>query len=92
MVTGLRMMRPSAMSLRMVWRELALEISFISFGSSQILRLPQSATDAAKRFCVRRFTLRTHWRLVNVVLEWEGGFGVGAVDFDDGCGEGFAQL
>lgn len=56
-VTGLRMMRPSAMSLRMVWRELALEISLTSFGSSQILRLPQSATEAASRFCVVRFTL-----------------------------------
>lgn len=50
MVTGLRMMRPSEMSLRTVWRELALEISFTSFGSSQILRLPQPATDAARRF------------------------------------------
>lgn len=65
MVTGLRMMRPSAMSLRTVWRELALEISPTSFGSSQILRLPQSATEAARRFCVRRFTL----------MEWHGQFG-----------------
>lgn len=56
-VTGLRMMRPSEMSLRIVWRELALLISLTSFGSSQILRLPQPATDAARRFCVRRFTL-----------------------------------
>ena len=45
------------MSLRIVWRELALEISLTSLGSSQILRLPQSATEAARRFCVRRFTL-----------------------------------
>lgn len=57
MVTGLRMMRPSLTSLRMVWRELALEISFTSFGSSQILRFPQPTTDAARRFCVRRLTL-----------------------------------
>jgi len=58
MVTGLRMMRPSEMSLRTVWRELALEISLTSLGSSQILRLPQSATEAARRFWVRRFTLQ----------------------------------
>lgn len=31
-------------------RELALLISFISFGSSQTLRSPQSMTDAARRF------------------------------------------
>ena len=57
-VTGLRMMRPSATSLRIVWRELAFEISPTSFGSSQILRFPQPTTDAARRFCVRRLTLR----------------------------------
>lgn len=56
-VTGLRMMRPSATSLRIVWRELAFEISPTSFGSSQILRFPQPTTDAARRFCVRRLTL-----------------------------------
>jgi len=49
------------MSLRIVWREFALLISLVSFGSSQILRLPLPATEAARRFCVRRFTLRTHW-------------------------------
>ena len=48
--TGLRMMSPSETSLRMVWRELALEISLCSLGSSQILRLPQPMTDAARRF------------------------------------------
>ena len=58
MVTGLRMMRPSETNLRMVWREFALEISLTSLGSSQILRLPQPATDAARRFWVRRLTLR----------------------------------
>ena len=41
----------------MVWRELAFEISLTSLGSSQILRLPQPTTDAARRFCVLRFTL-----------------------------------
>lgn len=56
-MTGLRMMRPSWTSLRMVWRELALAISLVSLGSSQILRLPQPTTDAARRFCVRRLTL-----------------------------------
>jgi len=57
MVTGLRMMRPSWTSLRMVWRELALAISLDSLGSSQILRFPQPTTDAARRFWVRRLTL-----------------------------------
>jgi hypothetical protein len=57
MVTGLRIMRPSWTSLRMVWRELALAISLVSLGSSQILRLPQPTTEAARRFCVRRLTL-----------------------------------
>ena len=38
-------------------RELALEISFISLGSSQTFLLPQSMTDAARRFWVRRLTL-----------------------------------
>lgn len=55
MVTGFWMMRPSATSFRMVWRELALEISAVSLGSSQILRFPQPTTDAAKRFCVVKF-------------------------------------
>ena len=58
MVTGLRMMRPSATSLRTDCRELAAAISLASFGSSQILRWPQPTTEAASRFCVRRFTLR----------------------------------
>ena len=39
----------------MFWREFALEISVDSLGSSQILRLPQPRTLAAKLFCVRRF-------------------------------------
>lgn len=60
MVTGFLIIRPSEMSLRTVWRELALEISLTSFGSSQTLRLPQPATEAARRFCVRRLTLITH--------------------------------
>ena len=58
-VTGLRMMRPSATSFRIVWRELALEISLVSLGSSQILRFPQPTTEAARRFWVVRLTL---WR------------------------------
>ena len=45
------------MSLRIVWRELALDISVTSLGSSQILRLPQPTTEAARRFCVVRLTL-----------------------------------
>lgn len=67
MVTGLRMIRPSAMSLRTVARELALEISLTSFGSSQILRLPQPATALARRFWVRRLTLKKEIVLVRCV-------------------------
>lgn len=57
MTTGLRMMRPSEMSLRMACREFALLISLTSFGSSQTLFLPQPITSAASRFCVVRLTL-----------------------------------
>ena len=59
-VTGFWMMRPSATSFRMVCRELALLISVTSFGSSQIRRLPQPTTEAARRFCVRKLTLHPH--------------------------------
>ena len=41
----------------MFWRELALEISAVSLGSSQTFRLPVLSTDAARRFCSRRFTM-----------------------------------
>jgi len=64
--TGLRMMRPSLTNLRIVCRELALEISFTSFGSSQILRSPQPTTAAASRFWVVRLTLE---RLRSAKLE-----------------------
>lgn len=57
MVMGFLMMRPSLASRRMVWRELADEISCVSLGSSQILRSPQLRTAAARRFCVVRLTL-----------------------------------
>lgn len=56
-MTGFRMMRPSATSLRIDWRELALEISLTSLGSSQILRSPQPRTSAARRFWVTKLTL-----------------------------------
>merc|ERR1719454_1022285 len=49
--TGFLMTRPSLMSLRMFWRELALAISLISLGSSQTLFLPHFMTPAARRFC-----------------------------------------
>lgn len=55
MTVGFLTMRPSAKSLRMFWRELALEISVVSLGSSQILRLPQPRTLAARAFWERRF-------------------------------------
>ena len=38
-------------------RLLAMEISLISVGSSQILRLPQLRTEAARRFCSLRDTM-----------------------------------
>ena len=50
MATGLRMISPSLTNFRIVCREFALEISLTSLGSSQILRLPQPTTDAARRF------------------------------------------
>ena len=68
MVTGFLMMRPSEMSLRTVARELALEISLTSLGSSQILRLPQPATALARRFWVRRLTLQRE--LVSILRPW----------------------
>ena len=34
-----------------------MEISAVSLGSSQTLRLPVLSTDAARRFCSRRFTI-----------------------------------
>src|ERR1700738_2054955 len=43
------MIKPSLTSLRMARRELALLIPDISFGSSQILRLPALRTLAARR-------------------------------------------
>ena len=68
MVTGLRMMRPSEMSLRTVARLLALEISLTSLGSSQILRLPQPATALARRFWVRRLTLQREY--ISTLRPW----------------------
>merc|ERR1719347_736193 len=49
--TGFLMTRPSLMSLRMFWRELALAISLISLGSNQTFFCPHFMTDAASRFC-----------------------------------------
>ncbi|KAH9421708.1 hypothetical protein DERP_001995 [Dermatophagoides pteronyssinus] len=49
--TGFRMIKPSLINLRMFCRELALEISLFSFGSSQTLFRPHLRTAAAKRFC-----------------------------------------
>lgn len=55
--TGLRMIRPSLMKMRTRWRVLQLDISLISFGSSQILRLPQPKSDAARRFGKRKLLI-----------------------------------
>merc|ERR1719150_881106 len=52
--TGFLMTRPSLMSLRMFWRELALAISLISLGSNHTLFLPHFMTPAARRFCSLR--------------------------------------
>ena len=61
-LVGLRITKPSLTSLRMFWRELAMEISFTSLGSSQILRLPHFSTDAARRFCSFRDTIAAEVR------------------------------
>merc|ERR1719188_1311530 len=50
-LTALRMMSPSLMSFLTLKRELAMEISLASLGSSQILPLPHFFTEAARRFC-----------------------------------------
>ena len=42
--------RPSFFKRAILRRLLANEISLISFGSNQILRLPHLRTDAARRF------------------------------------------
>ena len=76
MVTCLRIMRPSDTSFRIVWRELALEISFISLGSSQILRLPQPTTEAARRFWVRRLTLYASGCQLGTLIDDGGASGV----------------
>merc|ERR1719508_215 len=52
--TGFLMTRPSLMSLRIFWRELALAISLISLGSNHTLFLPHFMTPAARRFCSLR--------------------------------------
>ena len=93
MVTGLRMMRPSEMSLRTVARLLALEISLTSLGSSQILRLPQPATALARRFWVRRLTLQREY--ISTLRPWvlplcvrcaiEGGY-CRRIEIRDACG------
>merc|ERR1719359_41303 len=49
--TGLRLMRPSLINLRMLKRELAIEISLASLGSSQMRLTPHFFTEAARRFC-----------------------------------------
>jgi hypothetical protein len=56
-VVGLTNTCPSLISFLTCVRELALPISACSAGSSQILRLPTPATDAASRFWERRLTI-----------------------------------
>ena len=54
---GFLMIKPSDFRRRMLRRELANAISFVSFGSNQILRFPHFNTDAARRFCKRRLAV-----------------------------------
>ena len=56
---GLDMPQPLSHGLRgsRGARELAMEISLTSLGSSQTLRTPQSSTEAASRFCSFRDTM-----------------------------------
>lgn len=54
MVVGFLMISPSLTSLRTFCLELALLISVVSLGSSQILRLPHLSTEAASLFCSRK--------------------------------------
>jgi hypothetical protein len=70
----------------MVWRELALAISLVSLGSSQILRFPQPTTEAARRFCVVRLTL-----LSNRSQHCGRGYG-GEHRYEDACKEGSPHL
>jgi hypothetical protein len=55
-IPGLRITRPSLLSLLMLRRLLASAMSLISLGSIQILRFPHLRTDAARRFCSFRLT------------------------------------
>ena len=48
------MMSPSFTSFLTFWRELALAISVVSLGSSQIFLCPHLRTEAASLFCSRR--------------------------------------
>merc|ERR1719213_28073 len=49
--SGFLITNPSFTSLRMFWRELAMEISLDSLGSSQTFLWPHFSTAAARRFC-----------------------------------------
>merc|ERR1719511_474528 len=57
--------KPSLMSLRMFWRELALAISLISLGSNQTFFCPHFMTDAANRFCSFKELMLKRCRLFN---------------------------
>ena len=54
MVVGFLMIKPSLTNFLTFCLELALLISVVSLGSSQILRLPHFSTEAASLFCSRR--------------------------------------
>ena len=61
--TGFPMIKPSLINFLTCWRELALAISFASFGSSQILFLPHFRMTEASRFC----NLRELWNGTRVL-------------------------
>merc|ERR1719356_69442 len=71
--TGFLITKPSLMSFRMFWRELALAISLISLGSNQTFFCPHFMTDAANRFCsfkelmLKRYAFRSPLSYINFI-------------------------
>jgi hypothetical protein len=58
---GFFIINPSLYNFDILRRELANLISFVSFGSNQILRFPHFNTDDAKRFCNFNETIRNYF-------------------------------
>ena len=68
---GFFMIRPSFSNRAMLRRELANEISLISLGSNQILRLPHLSTDAARRFWSLSDTVLYVYKIIIINRLWE---------------------